>query len=580
MVSLISIEDSHEEKYPDATVEDGWEDDECEWSFSSVSKSDALPPPPSPPPSSAAMVLQPDSRTVRLYSTLCEYMDNLHSPSLVQSINECFHNRINTSVAASELVKYYTSRPNLRSYTLETELPRMQYTVYPEDGSPPLTHTEDIRSRYSNNINDDTDLLWRAANQSLLADAISTLTYGLHPPLFRTDLLITALAQKCHFTLTFENNNHNNANAGVHHLTCTCDLVLQFPEIELARVSLHIFFAPSRNVFECQVVSLTPSSTDVITHLTLQRMAEELARDTIDDDDFSHHHQQGEEHQRHFSFRDSLVSASRASEGIKSALDQVDTVVNLQSKWKFLQNVMPSLPSAELLEEVDRMYNSNTDSSNDVGSEEQPQLYNRNDPSSSANTGEGMQLYRREDTDHNHSTNNNINGNISGTGGEGVRELYNIHEGGEEPHTNGAGDGIQLYNREDKDEPQQYHSNNGNTSKKQDGIQLYRKEEEPQQHQLNGTNKTQDSSTEQNQQQQHIVLPSYYEAPPQEEEDISGGWSDDDDDLDLGLQCSPSWTKPEEDLSLEEDYAIKMDSIVDTRKRWIRPIVSLGRIRF
>lgn len=583
-------------KFLDTNVaEDGWGEDDDEWSFeddgfdhcpenvngNENGTENGNAPVPSPPPPPPPPPFRTEDRVHRIYLSLCEYMDYLHHPELIPAVNECFHDRVNSSSASSELVDYYESRPRLRAYTLETELPRMSYTVLPADGSTPLTDVEDIRHRYlhEHNGNSDDDLIWRAANQSLLADAISALTYGLRPPLLRNDLLVTSTAHRCHFELVLGEGGH---------LTCLCELSIRSPNTTLATLSLRILLAPSRRILECRATDVTVTPPDQITHDDLRRMAAEIARDTIDGpDDPSHqNHHYHQHHHQPTSFRDSLVS--NTSEGLRSALDQVDTVVNVQSKWKFLQSVLPSLPTAELLEEAEReseavMVERYAD---DDDRKENHALYRKNDRDSGEN--DGIHLYHKDDEDANiHQGNGATNGPEEAQDGVG---FYNREMEQNEPT-------LQLYRKDEKvlDDEQENRIHLMNDYVKEPVLQLYRKNEEPSlnapdveeeglqlnrrdvQHQPKQVNTTTEVIPPVKTRSEDLASFSHREPL---EEMIEEGWSDDEDDLELDDEGSDApWTKPEEGLCMKEDYAIKMD-VVETRKRWIRPIVSMGSVRF
>merc|ERR1712157_245950 len=114
--------------------------------------------------------------------------------TVVELNKKCFQTLNSSQVAAEDLRQYYLSRPQLFAYTMETELHRMDYTVKEDVGI--YTNVDDIRRRYEkkNDL-----LIWRAANQSLLADVIQCLTG--HDNIIRPQCLATAVANKCHFII-------------------------------------------------------------------------------------------------------------------------------------------------------------------------------------------------------------------------------------------------------------------------------------------------------------------------------------------------------------------------------------------
>ena len=225
-------------------------------------------------------IIHDNDRVRKVADELTAYLEELHSDHIMEKLNDAFSSEINTIKAANELLQYYSTRANLKPYTLETELPRMQYTVYPDDRSPPLTSVSEIQNRYMKNEDiqnqretqkpSDSDVIWRAANQSLLADAIATLTC-MQRPLVRPDLLITAIAQHCHFILRFDSPRNKSLN-------CTCDLVLQIPNFErpLAKITIQIFFVPSSTTLTCQTLHVHPTP---LSQKQIQEMASTLVRD-------------------------------------------------------------------------------------------------------------------------------------------------------------------------------------------------------------------------------------------------------------------------------------------------------------
>lgn len=105
--------------------------------------------------------------------------------SLISNINDAFDIEFNANPnVADNMLEYYRSRPELKDFTLKSELPRMNYEVLVVDDETgketKLTSTEEIRSYFGSldksTPDDDVDLLLRAANQSLLADPLGVLS--------------------------------------------------------------------------------------------------------------------------------------------------------------------------------------------------------------------------------------------------------------------------------------------------------------------------------------------------------------------------------------------------------------------
>ena len=198
---------------------------------------------------------------------LRKYIDFLKSPDLFENLNAAFDVHTNTQQAAEELQQYYVSRPCLKSYTLEEELTSFRYIVHPRDNGSVLTEPEFIQDEYYDSIDDEDseddeeekeeeDLIWRAANLSLMDTVIGVLC-NVKPPIFRTDLLITAIVQTCYFILHFDSSQRKRLN-------CTCDLLLHIHNAlpALGTLRLEINFLPSISgdipEFNCQVTNINP----------------------------------------------------------------------------------------------------------------------------------------------------------------------------------------------------------------------------------------------------------------------------------------------------------------------------------
>ena len=99
--------------------------------------------------------------------------------ALNQTLHQKFHN---DGAALHDLTAYYQAKPALYEYTLQKELSRMEYRVVmqcptTQKTTVTLDDPEEIRSVFLANRRKYqqqplVDLLWRAANQSLLADAL------------------------------------------------------------------------------------------------------------------------------------------------------------------------------------------------------------------------------------------------------------------------------------------------------------------------------------------------------------------------------------------------------------------------
>lgn len=123
-----------------------------------------------------------------MYKDLIEYLEMLSQRrTLVRSVNEALDMEFNASpTVADDMIDYYKSRPELKEFTLKSELPRMDYEILvidEESGEDKkLLSTDEIRAYFSSleeeegDLDEEIEIILRAANQSLLADPLSLLT--------------------------------------------------------------------------------------------------------------------------------------------------------------------------------------------------------------------------------------------------------------------------------------------------------------------------------------------------------------------------------------------------------------------
>jgi len=196
---------------------------------------------------------------------------------LISTINGAFDIEFNANpTVADDMIEYYRSRPELKEFTLKSELPRMDYEVLILDEQTnetlKLTDTDEIRSYFATleggSMDEEVELLIRASNQSLLADPLSMLTGEgegklVHSGSFHS----TVIATECSFKLDLRHEGQRRVK--VH-----CELAVCVPSgadnaagyegnltpedsesdqklerksatLELARANLAIQFSPS-----------------------------------------------------------------------------------------------------------------------------------------------------------------------------------------------------------------------------------------------------------------------------------------------------------------------------------------------
>ena len=164
---------------------------------------------------------------------LSNYIATIRRYDFLDRLNEVLRSRTSTASrsSAATIQTYYTNHPELRKYTLGVELDRdMDYTLILEDGTPVVDKSA-IRSHFNYDESDEQpsqqgdgaavskeELLIRAANQSLFADALGALNgsedillpstpheedkFGL--VLSGPILSMTSVVEKCHFTVDLQ----------------------------------------------------------------------------------------------------------------------------------------------------------------------------------------------------------------------------------------------------------------------------------------------------------------------------------------------------------------------------------------
>lgn len=274
--------------------------------------------------------------------SLRDYMKSL--PDVVASLRAVLEAEYNTYEHALHLKEYYESRPQLRDYTVTTELPRMEYTVVTSSSSV-LIEKQDVADFLMSQPN---TILFRCANQSLLADILTVLT---GPDLFiRTQYLATAVASTCRFIIRQA------------HVRCDCTINLSLPgmsgqRVDIAQLNLSIDFQPEiPSVHYClkDVVMLVDDGEAA----WLEGSAIFLASMSSHEDYFCEMESYPSNAD---AFRDSLLSHLSKTQqivqcsqtGLSSAWKQLDSVTSVTKKLDFVKRVgggfIPSLPSADLV---------------------------------------------------------------------------------------------------------------------------------------------------------------------------------------------------------------------------------------
>lgn len=173
-----------------------------------------------------------------------------------------FLTKLNTTIAhrmssCKESTEYYQSNPNLKEYTLQTELDRIPYTVITPDGKRELTKPDDIRkyveTEETKEEKEKHSLLYRAANQSIFADVIVALTCS--DGLVRPQLHAGTFVDKCSITIDLSKEDP--------HVRATCFVNVSIPDAEglrlsMASVLVSIFYCPSKEQLRSGIMHLLP----------------------------------------------------------------------------------------------------------------------------------------------------------------------------------------------------------------------------------------------------------------------------------------------------------------------------------
>lgn len=411
-------------------MRDGWEEDE--WSLDGDDKFDdndtsVTKSPMAKSPEGAVVKPEATSATSTLYRStspaelalekyvMCQLRSyslefTTNAAALRDALNQTLHQKFhNNDSALHDLTAYYQAKPALYEYTLQKELPRMKYRVVmrsptSEKATISLDSIEEIRTVFLSNKRKYqqqplVDLLWRAANQSLLADALSILTSPTG--VVRPQFFSTAVAHQVSFLVDLVQGFINcDATLNVS-IPSGSAISAEASRVTIAEVRLNIIYSPA---IHCQMHQHQPMLQCYITDVTagsllrndparyfihLQDAARTLSRDWIElgysepgieslMDEL--HYRQHTQHQPQFhpkqqmtrnnlfstsaqALREALLhpdtqqaiyqaslmakdAASKTNTGIASALKQLDSATGISTKVKLFGNIR-LLPTAE-----------------------------------------------------------------------------------------------------------------------------------------------------------------------------------------------------------------------------------------
>ena len=203
------------------------------------------------------------------------------------------------------------------------------------------------------------NLIWRASNQSILADIIAALTGD--DRLIRPSMMITAVAESCKFELNLVGGDGSNRGVAV-----MSDLVLSIPfadgegessRLELGKVKARVLFVPELQQLEYSIVQATaliPPGDErlVAAAAALERDLAELGFGEAAMAEGPHVDQLSRT--AHDQLRDQfLATVSTGASGLSSALREFDSVTNVSGKLGWLKAAMPSLPTADAIAQAE-----------------------------------------------------------------------------------------------------------------------------------------------------------------------------------------------------------------------------------
>lgn len=277
-----------------------------------------------------------DPRVAQLYQDLQSYHQSLQY--LGKSVNAVLEAECNTPDKALELIHYYMERPQLVAYTVEKELPRMEYSM--REGNRVVTDKKEIARRLMHGPH---SLLGRCANQSLLADLLQVFTGD--DLLVRPRFLATAIADACRFRLDFEQDL----------VQTQAQLSLSLPTTngrwKMAELIVSIVFVPDMNqpfveyrLDQIDMVSLDPSSLE----RELRSAAQMLTYLHPEESEYL------EMTTGHDTFRDAFLQRSQnllqnSAQGMHSAWKEFESATGLRNKFG---NLLPNREAMQAAEEA------------------------------------------------------------------------------------------------------------------------------------------------------------------------------------------------------------------------------------
>jgi len=325
-VSVTSLGDDAWGEDDDLFGDDGGdhEDDPPENTTTTTAQSRSIPTPQS------HHVPTPNDCNIESHNVMAELSNYIKSlDRMLSSINAVLEFEYNTCQKAEELVEYYEKRPQLAEYTRTKELPRMNYEVVLPDG---CVETNKERIIGENLLPDDA-IISRAANQSLLADLLMVITG--HDLIVRPQYMTVCIATWCKFVI-------HRGDYGADMIDCRARLSLFLPTAEgdrlsIAEVTVSVVFSPSQPMVVFKVVKIEVLLKDFS---KLTGVADLISAMEGNNED------QEVMHAPPDIYRDAFLEKSQrfftlSSEGMKSAFQQMDSVINIKGKMQRISSFIP-----------------------------------------------------------------------------------------------------------------------------------------------------------------------------------------------------------------------------------------------
>jgi hypothetical protein len=322
-------EDEEDLQFDDSDINN--DDDEKESTHTQTALASQPPSHPPPPPHSHPLIHRTSSQT---HHDLETYVNLL--PYLKDSVTAVLEAEYNTTSKAIEVVQYFMERPGLVDYTIEKELPRMEYLVIQSDGMP--VHEKEHIASWMRDAAAQGSLLPRCANQSLLADLLQAMTGT--DLLVRPQYLATAVAVSCNFVIDTIQNT-----------------VIAKSNLELFIPTEHGRWKMADVAVFCQlVIPATMNATPSITYrIDLVKPMERNATwhkqfdsavsliSNMEELHPDNHHDtvSGGMHYRDAFLQQSQTLIQNSTVGLRSALKEIDAVAGISHKLSNLPSFLP-----------------------------------------------------------------------------------------------------------------------------------------------------------------------------------------------------------------------------------------------